>query len=812
MKSKRVHLVFLLFALGVAVLRANETKTPLRYLEFTIDVESSGSRERGRREITRAMWDYRWRVEGVVSVDAKAEDDGAISYTPQRQPEILRVSGDATAFERTDRRGLEGEGGITDFSAYVEERWVMNTALKGVGFFALIVNSDKTAEWRYDSPLGQIGDWSGQLRDVADYTGVSRLGPDEEENVSRDGFVPRLDSFAGPGHNGGYVSGASELFRDAGGRRAVSVSPAVVQDKITSTVTLPNGGSASATFTWRLVRELPPVELLVSAAGYADWRPTAKADNTAGAPLKFLAEVIGPDGKSPPKDVAVKRWKWRLDGTSKEPGIALNFPYASEDEQADLRLASSRHTISFEQQEATYDPTSASGSLTDELSVEPYDWGGWATLLVEAELADGRKLTGRLRGRPEGEPILVPDRAKGSLVARVWAREKGVLGKPDADDVEKSSLGLKNADGDGFSIYEEYRGFYVNGKHRSLDPGDKDFFICNLIGDKAKPGIALFTRLSQLRVHHQLRDGREFSQKFRRMNVNRTAGPQRVAQHGVVLLTDPSADGGMTYFSSTASRSRPATVLRIAIQDPTKPNTTLTKTFNTATADQPFVYDRTIAHELFHGIGVDHHGEGDGNAMFRFVFSDDPVYGDGRDKFVWYNTDTEARLLGERDNRNLLREKGDALRKIRDILWRSQYSEPMPPRTAGRAPIPLNPAGTLVSHATRIREMSEAESNLHRLNEMLGIQSYYVGDKGGQASGDDQCVMRYHFADLFQSTQPATYYMIETDPEPAGRQICPSSNGTGVNRSGRKPEPRFGNAAAGRGGCAHVFCVNDDVK
>jgi hypothetical protein len=77
-------------------------------------------------------------------------------------------------------------------------------------------------------------------------------------------------------------------------------------------------------------------------------------------------------------------------------------------------------------------------------------------------------------------------------------------------------------------------------------------------------------------------------------------------------------------------------------------------------------------------------------------------------------------------------------------------------------------------------------------------------------TGNDNCVMRYDDSSgYFSKAAPGTIYY--TPGEAEGISICTSAAGTGINDAGRSPQPRYGDAAPGRGNCIKQVLVNDAV-
>src|SRR5207253_1472409 len=118
-------------------------------------------------------------------------------------------------------------------------------------------------------------------------------------------------------------------------------------------------------------------------------------------------------------------------------------------------------------------------------------------------------------------------------IAEAWLNDSGLTGN-DSDDDENEPVGDGNK-GDGLTLYEEYRGFHENGRHMQSDPKKKDYFLLNLIGADAEPGVWLFAELSGLEVHKDLQ--RDELADDRLINANTDQGAHSVGQHGVIMKT-----------------------------------------------------------------------------------------------------------------------------------------------------------------------------------------------------------------------------------------------------------------------------------
>src|SRR5712691_378704 len=84
----------------------------------------------------------------------------------------------------------------------------------------------------------------------------------------------------------------------------------------------------------------------------------------------------------------------------------------------------------------------------------------------------------------------------------------------------------------------------------------KDFFILNLVGADAEPGIWLFTDATGLEVHSHLTQD-EFFFVDRLINGNHSDGAHLGDQHGVFLVTNGGTDGAAATFFESGTAGRP---------------------------------------------------------------------------------------------------------------------------------------------------------------------------------------------------------------------------------------------------------------
>ncbi len=565
--------------------------------------------------------------------------------------------------------------------------------------------------------------------------------------------------------------------------------------------------------SWQIDITLPPVELIITAAGYADWRPegSIKKPTEPGNSLVARATVVAKEaqGKFVPK---VKSIRFQLLDTSREPGICLNWPLDAKDQDYDLRLAVEQGgTLSKSDQilEVTDPSRNEDGQPYAEVKIDSYDFGGRASLRAICLLNDGREIEGVMKGEggDQAMPRLPKMKAPG-WIADSWRKKHQVEKLADDDDNEKVA-GQKD-NGDGFTLYEEYRGWVVNGKHVEGDPGKKDFFVLNLIGADAEPGLDLFEQLSELTVHSKLLRG-EMSETTRLMNGNRGDGPHHQEQHGVWVKTFASkselGDGGaLTVMNKEGFAGRPGLVNGVGILARGNTESAFSKPFNLPAKDAIFAFDRAIAHELLHSVGVEHHGGKSDYDVGLSLIS--PLHPHNRLGRPYFQNLSKAIVVvldetGQDVAAKHYRDLAEVERLLRSGLMDS-YVKDAREFFAGRVGYPiLKQWGTPEAKAE-----VDIEDAFSILSPLLGL----VGVAQGAHSGDQDCVMRYYFAKFYEGKGgPKTLYVVTPGTEHIGLRLCRSSAGTGINAPGHQPQSRYGNAATGTGNCFEQICPNDAI-
>jgi hypothetical protein len=556
--------------------------------------------------------------------------------------------------------------------------------------------------------------------------------------------------------------------------------------------------SATPYFSWDV--------LIKSNPDYAQWRPMAgrtENDLSAGL-LGMVAYVVDKDTGEHVAGVSVDGWIFQLKDVSHEPGVALNYPpkgklvspsppdldfkFVNDGIFPNVKVSADGLTL-----EATPDPSTDSDIA---VFMNSRDWGAWGTLNVQTTIA-GQVVKAHFENE-EATDILLPKRQQGSFIADNWKIAQQIpLDTLDLDDSENEPVGDGNT-GDGFSLYEEYRGFYMgcarsNGfpvqestdpgavcKHVEGDPHRKDLFVASELSAEESLGIKKFKEETTLNVHYKGLSEDEIAAD-NLINFNHAQGPHlengfTAGQHALFIRWDPER-GTSTAAGGPGVPRKISTILLAGAADG------LLKTTTPGNEDGDNYFTATVAHELSHGVDVYHHGENGEHRVYWYVDGAGQIWETG-------STDTSGNPVhGTGVPIQVLDESQDPLTAGTNGPWQSGLLSPCNamdntcPPAAGR--------GVLLGN-----RLCSTSVQFH-----------------GQYSGDQDCYMRYDAAEAYiPQGFPNVRYLVE---ETTGQHLTDVSDGTGVNdpdhETGAGPLSRYGSADTGhqRGKCLSLINVND---
>jgi hypothetical protein len=530
------------------------------------------------------------------------------------------------------------------------------------------------------------------------------------------------------------------------------------------------GAPIGVTISWSLAPGTPNLDLVVKIPDYGNWIPSAGATakdvglKTNGQ-KNFLPIQVVVQNKDGSASLAVPdQVELSLVNGSSEPGISMNWPASgSATSDPDLTFDVSQAvaglpvpTLSQNDTVATFQNVTSPPLLF--VSVAPHDWGGWATLNVTA-MVGTQKLTGHLDGIPNITDILLPNRNDAnSHIATAWLTARNIA-QVDSWDGETSPS--NSNDGDGLTLYEEYRGFTVQCPspeapagpqcaggvgHIYGDPNKKDLFVVvdPQLGSEVAPGILNFQAKAGLKVHYAGLT-KDYLSSTNVINFNHSQGSHLVDQHGLQIklwqmLMGCTAGGPGTpmdiqqinvpHLSSIVSAAQRLgqSASRIAVYRAT--------------------YPRLISHEIGHGVDISHHGEID-------------------PKEVTWSTSNGI--------------------DITETILRSSFTSTV-----------------TVYSENPVELLSPADLGITPTNPI----SLYVGITGGQHSGDTKCLMRYGSSSAYiDNSNLANRYLAQEQPD---FDLTNVETGTGVNVGNWSPQPRYGDATP-RGACQSQLCVSDFV-
>lgn len=511
-------------------------------------------------------------------------------------------------------------------------------------------------------------------------------------------------------------------------------------------------GTGKLNVTYQVQSGVPPgapLVVLIPKGDYKKWLPraTAKGPDTPGNAITFGIELRVPKGEKE----KTAQFEIELLDTSSHPGSAMNSPWTGVD--PDLKILKADNPKLAEIAPDGQKAKTAKGLKSATITVSSFDGAAMGKLSVIARI-DGEDtvVTAYLENEPDLTEMSIPCDSDGNTIADAWEKENDTLDKPLDTDEDAEPLGDRN-NGDGLTIWEEYRGFLEDGNHIRTRPKKKDLFICDQISGRSKKGINRFAALTKLDVHHQLTiDELNYTRIINR-NRNKDA-PHVVDQHGLLI---ENFDRGKEGFigRSYGGPGTPKSIARVVI-DQNLPNK-ITRTIKKGLTQKYDYFTTIMAHELLHCCNVWHHGSGD--------------------KILYWKSETI-----------------DGKKELFEYEDKADCGHP--------------------EKGYRIKTyIGEDSTQFYDPNDPIWDAPFEIaiGVVWGQHSGNEDCVMRYSCSQAAYGApgDGGRYCLFWECQEPVGQGLCTGTEGTGVNEAKREPVSRYADAALDRGDCADKICVND---
>ena len=221
-------------------------------------------------------------------------------------------------------------------------------------------------------------------------------------------------------------------------------------------------------------------------------------------------------------------------------------------------------------------------------------------------------------------PITIPLDKNGNRIADGWMYDTSQNYRPSADN-ERGPNG-NSSSGDGFTVFEEYRGFEIKGTHTRTNPlYNKDLFIYSIFSSE---GVGYATKLREdtgytFKVHEVF--WREMGGSLRIMNSRKCAGYWKMDQKAVKVLKDPERGEIIRWIGEKYVNL--GVIFGYAFTDPESfqgsyiPSQMLSATIYTSNIEDQLdeqgetISDsegnkKIIAHEVAHHVSLDHASSG----------------------------------------------------------------------------------------------------------------------------------------------------------------------------------------------------------
>jgi hypothetical protein len=326
-------------------------------------------------------------------------------------------------------------------------------------------------------------------------------------------------------------------------------------------------------------------------------------DPDAGNKISFHVKLV--DKANPSVEVTDVAYgvNFELTDVSSIPGFATNYPKSGGDTKPDLRFDKlMKHMSKVREYSDLSVKTTDDGGREAPAIVRSYDYAARGYLKAKVILkASGIDLDAHLDGETT-EKVQLPYDSNNNHIADQWEKNNGVFDKNYDEKWDSLHLDGNSHDGDGFTLFEKYRGFVINGKHESLDPKKKHIFVIDNDNLGLASHFGLFEKAADGQIKVHICKPEEMDQIANKTETEGKGGDQ----YAIIAKKEtlgPDVLGKM--FPEPSQDPDNRSVWRY-IKSPKEADH-----LGIAAASGPDL-DYTLAHELSHGLGVRHHGDARG--------------------------------------------------------------------------------------------------------------------------------------------------------------------------------------------------------
>ena len=382
------------------------------------------------------------------------------------------------------------------------------------------------------------------------------------------------------------------------------------------------------------------------------------------------------------------------------------------------------------------------------------DYGAWARLKAQVKVdgtwqdcqaADGKSY------------VTVPYDEDENHIADAWEEKMNVVGLPATWDGDDQPQEIKYHKGDGFTNYEEYRGFMVGYRWTSTDPRQMDIFIFDEIGY----GVGFFKN-TKLQIHLIDQDGYD-SRRVVNFNRGYATLKSQDGQKGLHLMEKDldevivSGEGGVLA-GQVSMVGTPNVVDWVAIN--TGEVTSYEKRLDILSKEQNSLEEME---ELY-----DHLKElYEANDFDSLLEAYDRYAGFGEESIKADKSESEGTKRDMADdiiNKFLKPE-------IDDLKSRIEEEKAALERGVGFDVTIAHELG----HAVNLRHHGDPFSEM----ELDDERGKAIAVQGGKWSGDLTCVMRYDHAEEYQGKDGKIHEYPPDYDEPLPTQFCTTKKGEG---------------------------------